>query len=160
MWLRRATGIRERAGERSLADCRFGPDRNGTQMAANQQTQATNTAPITTPGTPRRIAMRLPSVRSSFPAFNSMMVIRNRTMMAPAYTITCTAATNSAPSRRYSAASAPITTISERALLMGWLCASRLIAPPRKSHRKREIELSAAFFQLSALSFQLSVNQV
>src|SRR5271167_1391686 len=44
--------------------------------------------------------------------------------------MTCTAATNSAPSSRYSRASEPITTISDRALLMGCFCTSRLIAPP------------------------------
>src|SRR5581483_4990861 len=43
--------------------------------------------------------------------------------------MTCTAATNSAPSSRYSAASAPMTTTKERALFTGCRCASRLIAP-------------------------------
>src|SRR4029077_16911323 len=43
--------------------------------------------------------------------------------------ITCTAATNSAPSSRYSTASDAITTTSDSALLIGWLCTSRLIAP-------------------------------
>src|ERR1019366_8164022 len=44
--------------------------------------------------------------------------------------MTCTAATNSAPSSRYSSASEPITTISDNALLMGCFCTSRLIAAP------------------------------
>src|SRR5437868_1356964 len=43
--------------------------------------------------------------------------------------MTCTAATNSAPSRRYSPASAAITAIKDSALLMGCVCASRLTAP-------------------------------
>src|ERR1017187_9459048 len=44
--------------------------------------------------------------------------------------MTCTAATNSAPSSRYSSAREPITTISDRALLMGCFCTSRLLAAP------------------------------
>src|SRR5712692_3681017 len=43
--------------------------------------------------------------------------------------ITCTAATNSAPSSRYSTASEPITTISDSALLIGCRCTSRFTAP-------------------------------
>src|SRR5580658_8900443 len=41
----------------------------------------------------------------------------------------CTAFRNSAPNRRYSPASDAITTISDSALLMGWLCTSRFTAP-------------------------------
>ena len=56
--------------------------------------------------------------------------------------ITCTTATNSAPSSMYSTASEPITTISDSALLMGWRCTSRLIAPatqmaPKNANRAR-----------------------
>src|SRR5450759_3545389 len=50
--------------------------------------------------------------------------------------MTCTAATNSAPSSRYSSASEPITTISDRALFMGCFCTSRLTAPPTHSAAK------------------------
>src|SRR5882757_110378 len=50
------------------------------------------------------------------------------------------AATNSAPSRRYSPASDAITTTSDRALLMGCRCTSRLTAPatqiPPKNRNK------------------------
>src|SRR5260370_28487944 len=49
-------------------------------------TQATRVPPISMPGTPSRMATRLPSVRSSSPAFNSMMVKTNSTILAPAYT--------------------------------------------------------------------------
>ena len=76
-------------------------------------------------------------VRSSRPAFSSMTTKVNNPMIAPAYTITCAAARNSAPSSRYSTASEVITTISERALLMGWLWSRRLIAPPRQNPAKR-----------------------
>src|SRR6266571_901978 len=44
--------------------------------------------------------------------------------------MTCTAATNSAPRSRKSRASDPMTTISERALLMGWRWIKRFRAPP------------------------------
>src|SRR5580698_4920102 len=50
--------------------------------------------------------------------------------------MTCTAATNSAPSSRYSPASAAITAISDSALLMGCRCASRLTAPPTQTAPK------------------------
>ena len=43
--------------------------------------------------------------------------------------MTCTTATNSAPSSKYSTASDPITAIKDSALLMGWFCTSRLTAP-------------------------------
>src|SRR5580700_7271946 len=47
--------------------------------------------------------------------------------------MTCTAATNSAPSNRYSPARAAITAISDSALLMGCRCTSRLTAPPTQT---------------------------
>src|ERR1700722_20049166 len=50
--------------------------------------------------------------------------------------MTCTAATNSAPSSRYSPASAAITAISDSALLMGCVCASRLTAPATQTAPK------------------------
>src|ERR1700735_2461696 len=49
--------------------------------------------------------------------------------------MTCTAATNSAPSSRYSPASAAITAISESALLIGCRCASKLTRPPTQVDR-------------------------
>src|ERR1700757_3567734 len=58
-----------------------------------------------------------------------MMTKTNSTITAPAYTITCTAATNSAPSSKYSTASDAMTTTSESALLMGCVCASKFTAP-------------------------------
>jgi len=45
-----------------------------------------------------------------------MITNTNSTMIAPAYTMICTAATNSAPINKYKPASATITTISESAL--------------------------------------------
>src|SRR5258706_1109984 len=50
--------------------------------------------------------------------------------------MTCPAATNSAPSNKYSPASAAITVISDRALLIGCRCASRLTAPPAQTAPK------------------------
>src|ERR1700681_852895 len=50
--------------------------------------------------------------------------------------MTCTAATNSAPKSRYSPASAAITAISESALLMGCVWASRLTAPATQTAPK------------------------
>ena len=43
-----------------------------------------STLPITMPGTPNSIATLLPLLRSSSPAFNSMMTKTKRTMIAPA----------------------------------------------------------------------------
>src|SRR5712664_3906289 len=68
----------------------------------------TNPASATTssrPGGPASFEML---VCSSTPAYS--------TMIAPPYTMICTAATNSAPSNKYKPASATITTISESAL--------------------------------------------
>src|SRR5258706_12157563 len=50
--------------------------------------------------------------------------------------MTSTAATNSAPSNKYSPASAAITAISDSALLIGCRCASRLTAPPTQTAPK------------------------
>src|SRR5207302_9320256 len=50
--------------------------------------------------------------------------------------MTWTAATNSAPSNRYSPASAAMTAISDSALLMGCRCTSRLTAPPTQTAPK------------------------
>src|ERR1700682_2232019 len=99
-------------------------------------THPTNTLPTNIPGIPNSSATRLPFVRSSSPAFNSIMTKTNNTMTAPAYTITCTAATNSAPRRRYSTASDPITTTSESALLMGCRGTRRFTAPATQSAPK------------------------
>src|ERR1035437_1248462 len=57
-----------------------------------------------------------------------MMTKTNSTMMAPAYTITCAAAMNSAPSSRYSTASEPITPTSDSALEIGCVCTTTLMA--------------------------------
>src|SRR5450755_4576591 len=56
-----------------------------------------------------------------------MITKTNSTMMAPAYTITCAAARNSAPSSRYSTASEPITPTSEMALEIGCVCTTTLM---------------------------------
>src|SRR6266545_5710587 len=55
-------------------------------------------------------------------------------------------ARNSAPSSRYSTASDPITTISDRALLMGWRCASRFTAPATASAAKMKNKIKCSMF--------------
>src|SRR5580693_6192769 len=72
--------------------------------------------------------MKLRPLRDSAPALSSMMTKTNSTMTAPAYTMTCAAARNSAPSNRYSTASEPITPTSEMALDMGCDCTTTLMA--------------------------------
>src|SRR4051794_37459979 len=74
--------------------------------------------------------------------------------------MTCTAATNSAPSSRYSTASEAITTTSDKALLMGWLCTSRLIAPatqmaPKNRNRNRCIVKFSFFRPFGAFHFRV-----
>ena len=99
-------------------------------------TVAITASTTATAGKPSTVAARLPSVRSSRPAFSSITTKVNSTMMAPAYTIICAAARNSAPSSRYSTASELITTISDSALLMGCVCSRRLNAPARQNPAK------------------------
>src|SRR5207244_13012709 len=70
----------------------------------------TNPASATTssrPGGPASFEML---VCSSTPAFSSMITNTNSTMIAPPYTMLCTAATNSAPSNQNKTASGTITT--------------------------------------------------
>jgi hypothetical protein len=66
-----------------------------------------------------------------------MMTKVKRTMMAPEYTMTWAAAKNSAPSSRYRTASELMTTISDRALLMGWRWKRRFNAPATQSPPKK-----------------------
>src|SRR3989454_293967 len=77
---------------------------------------ARNAVSATANGIPAVAASLEKFVRSSTPAFSSMITSTKSTMIAPAYTMICTAATNSAPRRRYRPASATITTISDSAL--------------------------------------------
>src|SRR5579864_647307 len=68
--------------------------------------------------------------------------------------MTCTAATNSAPNRRYSPASAAMTAIRESALLIGCVCASRLIAPARATAAKARNRIRWILSMKSFVSFQ------
>src|SRR6266545_2744261 len=59
---------------------------------------------------------------SSRGTFSSMTTNRNRTMIAPAYTMICVTAVNGASSRTYSPASAPNDVISSITLCIGFFC--------------------------------------
>src|SRR5437879_451929 len=73
--------------------------------------------------------------------------------------MTWTAATNSAPSNRYSPASAAMTAISDSALLMGCRCTSRLTAPPTQTAPKARNKMRwKVMKQFSVPSSQFSVN--
>src|SRR5438270_5968315 len=63
--------------------------------------------------------------------------------------MTCTAATNSAPNSRYSTASEAMTAISDKALLIGWLCTSRLIAPATQIAPNTENKIKCNMNQFS-----------
>src|SRR5581483_6792883 len=75
--------------------------------------------------------------------------------------MTWMAATNSAPSSRYSTAREPITTISDSALLMGCRCASRLTAPATqirpKMEKSSQWSIKASFSFEFPLQFSRSV---
>src|SRR5437763_259596 len=71
--------------------------------------------------------------------------------------ITCTAATNSAPSSRYSTASDAITAISESALLIGWRCTRRLTAPATQMAPKTENRVKWSMNQFSVVRSPFSV---
>ena len=69
--------------------------------------------------------------------------------------MTCTAATNSAPSSRYSTASDAMTTTSDRALLMGWFCASRLTAPATQIAPKTRNRTKCSILNCSTLQSEI-----
>src|SRR5439155_13970390 len=123
-----------------LAISRGGPGRAPADTSwvpeCVMRTHATRRLPASMPGIPNRMATRLPPVLASSPALSSMMTKTNSTMMAPAYTMTCTAATNSAPSRRYSTAREAITATNDNALLIGCRCTSRFTAPATQTAPK------------------------
>ncbi len=64
---------------------------------------AINPATASASGTPAKVASFEKFVRSSSPSFRSMITKTNSTMIAPPYTMICTAATNSAPKQQVQA---------------------------------------------------------
>src|SRR5579871_1040347 len=82
-----------------------------------------------------------------------MITKMNNTMTAPAYTMTCAAAMNSAPNSRYNTASAPITATSEMALEIGCVCTTTLIAATTAiaaKIRKRMTSIQMATYETRA----------
>ena len=78
------------------------------------------------------------------------MTKTNSTIMAPAYTITCAAAMNSAPSSRYSTASEPITPTSDNALEMGCVCTTTLMAHTTAINAKMRKSMTSIYFVVQA----------
>src|ERR1700691_5148400 len=100
-------------------------------------------------GSPAYFAILLQSVRSSVPAFSSMITKTKRTMIAPAYTMICTAAMNSAPSIRYRPASDIITRISASALWIGSRAIINSIAPPTEISAKTKNRMKGKLIRAS-----------
>src|ERR1700733_486965 len=100
-------------------------------------------------GSPAYFAILLKSVRSSAPAFSSMITKTKRTMMAPAYTMICTAAMNSAPSIKYSTASDIITRIRDSALWMGSRARIKNSAPATDTKAKMKNKMKGRLIRAS-----------